>query len=154
MATKYRRILVPYDGSTYSKKALDEAIMIAKGFNSIIFLLNIVNESVFKEYPSLYSGYLRGTKSSNENYSFKIIDQTETMLERICMDIRKKDVKISQYVIVGIPKKEILKFAKNSKIDLISIGSQGLGGIKKLKILGSVSRAIIENAPCPVLVSH
>ena len=47
-----------------------------------------------------------------------------------------------QHVFSGIPKKAILKFVKDNKIDLIVIGSQGLGGIKKIKTLGSVSRTI------------
>lgn len=154
MAQKYKRILVPYDGSKYSEKALEEAAMISKVCNSTIFLLNVVNESVFKEHPSLFSGYIRGTKNNDENLAYKIIDQTENSLERICFDLSKKGIKMSHHVISGIPKKEILKFIKDNKIDLVVIGSQGLGGIKKLKILGSVSRAIVENALCPVLVVH
>ena len=154
MISKYKRILVPFDGSDYSKRALDEAIIIAKRFDSTIFLLNVVNESVFKEHHSLFSGYLQGTKSNDENLAYKIIDQTENFLEGICFDVGKKDIKISHKVISGKPKKEILRFAQNNKIDFIIIGSQGLAGIKKLKTLGSVSREILENAFCPVLVVH
>jgi nucleotide-binding universal stress UspA family protein len=35
--------------------------------------------------------------------------------------------------------------------DLITIGSRGIGG-GKAWVLGSVSRKVIEDAPCPVLV--
>jgi nucleotide-binding universal stress UspA family protein len=34
------------------------------------------------------------------------------------------------------------------------MGSQGLRGINKIKVLGSVSRQVLENASCPVVVVH
>lgn len=44
VALTYRRILVPYDDSEYSKRALDFALAIARTFNSQLHLLNIVEE--------------------------------------------------------------------------------------------------------------
>jgi len=97
--------------------------MIAKALKSTISLLNVINESVFKEQPSLFSGYLRGTKSNEESFLVQIIDRTESMLQRICFEIEKKGIKIIPHVFSGIPKKDILKFVKDNKIDLIAIGS-------------------------------
>jgi nucleotide-binding universal stress UspA family protein len=34
------------------------------------------------------------------------------------------------------------------------MGNVGLTGILKIKILGSVSRNVLENAKCPVLIVH
>jgi nucleotide-binding universal stress UspA family protein len=34
------------------------------------------------------------------------------------------------------------------------MGNVGLKGILKIKILGSVSRNVLENAKCPVLIVH
>lgn len=34
------------------------------------------------------------------------------------------------------------------------LGNVGLSGVSKVKVLGSVSRAIIEKSVCPVLVVH
>ena len=44
----------------------------------------------------------------------------------------------------------ILSFVDKNSIDLIVMGSHGRSGFKKL-VLGSVTSAIITNAPCPVL---
>ena len=45
----------------------------------------------------------------------------------------------------------IIQFAENEKVDLIVLGTRGLGGFKKL-LLGSVSSGVISNAHCSVLM--
>ena len=54
---------------------------------------------------------------------------------------------------ISIPN-TITEFAYKEKVDLIVVGSVGLSGISKVKVLGSVSRAIAEMASCPVLIVH
>jgi nucleotide-binding universal stress UspA family protein len=49
---------------------------------------------------------------------------------------------------------KILELAEKDNVDLIIIGNVGLSGISKLKTLGSVSRAVSERSPCPVLIVH
>ena len=44
---------------------------------------------------------------------------------------------------------QILRFAKNNKIDMIVMGSQRLKGISRLKALGSVTRKVSESADYP-----
>ena len=48
----------------------------------------------------------------------------------------------------------IVKFSNKEKTDLIVIGNIGLGGISKVKALGSVSRNVCEMSNCPVLIVH
>lgn len=45
----------------------------------------------------------------------------------------------------------ILKYAKENAIDIIVIGSRGLGGIREF-VLGSVSHNVVQSARIPVLV--
>ncbi len=51
----------------------------------------------------------------------------------------------------GSPAVVILDFASANDIDLIIMGSRGLGIVKGV-LLGSVSQYIVEQAKCPVLV--
>ncbi len=154
MAKQYDKLLVPYDGSSFSKKAISEAAMISKTFGSQIMILNVVNESSFKEQPpSLFSGYIQGTKVV-KNFTNQALENMENLLQSICFDLEKQGIKATSHVVSGYPKKEILKFAKRQDVDLIVMGSQGLGGMKKLRVLGSVSRWITENSDCPVLIVH
>ena len=50
-------------------------------------------------------------------------------------------------VLRGDPAQEILKFAKNRKVDMIVMGKGGQGIIKGL-LLGSVSRKVCNLAEC------
>ena len=52
----------------------------------------------------------------------------------------------------GSADEQILRFAKNNKIDMIVMGSHRLKGISKIKALGSVTRKVSESADCPVLI--
>jgi nucleotide-binding universal stress UspA family protein len=66
---------------------------------------------------------------------------------------QNKGVKAS-YIVAENPAQAILAHAKKNNNGLIVMGSQGLRGIKKIKVLGSVSRQILENASCPVVIVH
>lgn len=51
----------------------------------------------------------------------------------------------------GNPAAEIVASAAENNADLVVMGSRGLTGLKTV-LLGSVSRAVSENAGCPVLI--
>jgi nucleotide-binding universal stress UspA family protein len=56
-----------------------------------------------------------------------------------------------QLVVEGDPATEILKFADELHADLIAMGSHGRTGVMCL-LMGSVSREVLDQAQCPVLV--
>ena len=53
--------------------------------------------------------------------------------------------------VLGILSYATTKYANNEKIDLIIMGTTGLGGVKKF-VFGSVARNVSEKAPCPVML--
>lgn len=150
----YQRILVPFDGSKYSKKSLDQAIAIARAMNGMIYLCTVV--SVNPVIPpgsllGLVKGASKGDLQKRLLSSAKI--EAENM-ERAQIEYCKSKGVAAHYktIIDGNVVEEILRVAKKKSIDLIVIGSQGLHGIGKLKTLGSVSRKVSELAHCPVLI--
>ncbi|MDE1829356.1 MAG: universal stress protein [Thaumarchaeota archaeon] len=155
MVKKYSRILVPFDGSKYSERALNEAIEIAKNFGSKLYVIMAVSTPII-EPPGMYFGYIRGVDMDKafEDYTNIAYERAERILQDILERCRKKGVEASYRVISDKPGKAVLDFSKRNYIDLIVMGSQGLRGIKKIKVLGSVSRHVLENATCPILIVH
>ena len=53
----------------------------------------------------------------------------------------------------GDPAQQILRLVESEEIDLIALGTRGLGPLVEL-LLGSVTEKLLQLAPCPVLISR
>lgn len=149
---KYGKILVPYDGSKYSKKALSEAIDIAKEFGAELHVINVIDIST--DVPS---SVLQGTINKKiKKLSREILEphkaKVNTLLQEKVKMCKREGVNIFCEVMMGKPADSILKFAKDHHIELIMIGSRGLTKLKKLMAIGSISRKVSEEAKCPVMI--
>ena len=147
-----KNILVPFDGSKFSKKALDRAIeMSEKGFTKI-HLLSVVNVDYIPPPGSLLGIVSASSVNAIKRLATSAKKETESMLMDQATKCNKIGIKTIIQVNRGNVSEEILKYSKKNKITLIVIGSQGLHGISKLKILGSTSRRVSELASCPVMI--
>jgi len=157
----YKKILVPYDDSEQSKKALDHAVNIAKmSDKSEVILLYVIAEFPtyhFIERPT-YS-IKTGERTTLSQY-FKEVYELMKESANDVLDNKKEEIKkntgfeIKTELLTGHVSNSILDFAAKEKIDLIVIGNVGRSGISKIKTLGSVSRSVSERAPCPVMIIH
>ena len=150
-----KQILVPTDGSKFARKALLHAIRMAKVFGSKIHVITVVDTADFP--PGMLLALLKKDKRLEESIA-EFMAAAKTQVRRdllaevaIC---KSKGVDATYEIVSGKPVEMILKFARGRKVDLIVIGSQGLHGMNKLKVLGSVSRKVSELAPCAVMIVH
>lgn len=152
----FKKILVPFDGSKYSRNALAEAINMAKKFGSKIFIITSVDTSDFP--PGMLLALLKKDKMLEESIKEYISAVKSQVRKELLAEVgicKAKGVSDAYYdIISGSPVDSILKFMCGRKIDLIIMGSQGLHGIGKLRTLGSVSRKVTELATCPVMIVH
>lgn len=146
------KILVPYDGSKYSIKALTRATELAHNLDSEIILFSVVNVG-YVSPPGLL-GIIKSKKEKEaiKKWSKSVKTDTEKMLKNALKKCESKGITASYVISEGEISSKILDFATKKRISLIVIGSHGLHGIGKLKTLGSVSRRVSENAKCPVLI--
>jgi len=148
---KYEQILVPYDGSEYCKKSLEEAIEIAKKFGSNVHLLHVID--ALTVVPSVYdSPDATIDMKKLERVLKNTVSKNDLVLRNEILRCKEKGVNADYKIITGSVADVILKFTKKMEIDLIVMGSQGLSGIRKIMALGSVSRKVSELAQCPVLL--
>ena len=54
-------------------------------------------------------------------------------------------------VLKGDPAERIVNFAEEQGVDMIVVGSHGIGGFERL-VIGSVSEKVVRHAKIPVLV--
>ncbi|KAL0410234.1 UNVERIFIED_CONTAM: Universal stress protein A-like protein [Sesamum latifolium] len=82
----------------------------------------------------------------------KAQEETATaMLTQALHMCAQRMVKAKTCILEGDPKEMICDVAEQMQIDLIAIGSRGLGKIKRA-FMGSVSDYVTHHAKCPVLV--
>ncbi len=136
-------ILVPIDGSDESKNALALAVGMAEKFAAKISLLHVADWNA--QMTSLDRVTMSGYIPSN------ILEEGYQILNDAVRTI-PKEIQTETAVIPGHPATVILEEAEKRNIDLIVLGSRGLGAVKGL-LLGSVSAAVIQKAPCPVLTT-
>ena len=134
-----KRILVPVDGSLGSDRAVAQAINIASSCDAKIFFLYVANINQLAINAYLSDAILAAVKKAGQ----VILDRAENMMP--------SDIEHETYSETGSPAVTILDFEKRLDIDLIVMGSRGLGLIKGV-LLGSVSQYVIEQSTCPVLV--
>ena len=149
---KYHKILVPYDGSSFSKNALSEALEMAKAFNSKIYVLSVIE--VASDIPPGVLSEVINKKLNKLKREISLPKKftTPTKLQQQINECTKHGVEVQVEILMGRASDSMLKFATQTKTDLIVIGSQGLRGMKKLAALGSVSRRVSEEAKCPVMI--
>lgn len=149
---KYTNILVPYDGSSYSKRALSEALEIAKAFDSKITLLSVIEIATDVPSDVLSEVLTKKIQKLKREISLPKKFKLPTNLQNKINEFTKNGQELKLQVLIGKASDTILQFADNNKIELIIIGSKGLRGMKKIVALGSVSRRVSEEAKCPVLI--
>jgi nucleotide-binding universal stress UspA family protein len=144
----FKKILVPIDGSEESQKALQMAISLAKKFESKVKLLYVValNPHEFADRPTV-------SVELSEQWVGELKKQGTHVLDKLRQDFSLNDLEYATLIEQGNPAVEICKVAKDDNIDLIVMGSRGLGSIGSM-ILGSVSNKVIQLAECPVLITR
>ena len=136
---KIKNILVPVDGSEGSDKAVTQAIDLAEVCEAKLNFLYVANINQLAINAYLSDAILEAVgKAGNV-----ILDRA---LEMVPSGIDKEG-----FSETGSPAVAILDFCVDHAIDMIVMGSRGLGVVKGV-LLGSVSQYIVEQAKCPVLV--
>ncbi|WP_102345197.1 universal stress protein [Bacillus sp. Marseille-P3661] len=144
MLTFYSRILVAYDGSDLSKKALEMAITLAKQDERIqVDVVGVSNPPTAASMGS-YGIYSQELIEELKVSAAKSLDDVKVMLSEL-------PNKAFAVVLEGNPGKVIVEFANKNSSDLIVMGSRGLNGLAEL-FLGSTSHYVVQRAHCPVFI--
>jgi len=140
-----KRILVPTDGSGHARKAIELATDMALQYDATLYLLHVVSESKIPEDVLDYIKVEKIDEPPERVYLQKIGEGIVAAAER---EAKKKGVKeVNTDVVLGDPAEMIIKYAREKGVDMIMLGSRGLGQIQGL-FLGSVTSKVCHVAEC------
>jgi nucleotide-binding universal stress UspA family protein len=146
----FSKVLVAYDGSEPSKRALDHGAKMAAMFEGELAILTVVP----KVSIPVYSNAELGAQAMD------IASLQERMRENYSQSLKKAEeelkglyphLKVETILLEGRPSSLIVSEADRLGVSLIIIGSRGLGGISGW-ILGSTSRQVVDQCTKAILV--
>jgi nucleotide-binding universal stress UspA family protein len=157
----YSNILVPYDGSEYSDRALEYAVRIAETSGSTIWLFNIIEEILLP--PTMqtlkFRSEITGEEVSRDVYLKELHQMLKNEMRLTLETIKAKykdkpNIAINVEVVIGYPPGSIIRKIEDDKFALVVMGTVGLRGLSKLHVIGSVARKVSENCACNILLVH
>jgi nucleotide-binding universal stress UspA family protein len=139
-------ILVAVDGSKYSDSIVDYACDLAKRMKDKIVLVYVSKNPDFVSEYIEYGG--RAPKASAQ----RTVAIAESLTSELAKRITGRGIDNRVILESGNPADKIVSTALERKCDMIMVGLKGLHGVERIRSLGSVSRRVLENSPCPVMV--
>jgi nucleotide-binding universal stress UspA family protein len=147
------KILVATDASAASNRALKMAAQFAGQHNAELLIVHVIRDMQIpyeiKEIPELETHTFESFNDAREKIMRMIAESVlKTAKEKA---VKAGANKVQTAIGTGDPASSILGFAKRRKIDMIVLGTRGLGKLKGT-ILGSVSRKVTNNAETSCLI--
>ena len=140
-----KRILVPVDFSTNSKKAFRYAVDIASRSGADIILYHL-----FRPLKASEAGVVFNVDEHNRRLQEIVLKRLQRLQKKVLADTNA-NVPVSAHVGRIPVVKNILDFADENYIDLVVMGTEGATGLKKIT-LGSNAAKIIQRAKIPVFL--
>ena len=134
------RILVAYDGSTASRRALDWAVRLAR--ESADSRVQVIGVAATLEATVPIPDAVDPASS---------VEKRERDLAEAASTLQAAGVRADTALKVGNPAEEIIQAGEEGSFDLIVVGSTGAGRAVRW-LLGSVSDRVVRHASRPVMV--
>ncbi len=138
----YDDILVPTDGSEGTVQTLDHAIEIAANHDATLHAISVMDQRV----------YLAAEDDEREEIVERLRRDADAAIEDVAERVAETDLDLETAIVDGTPYKEILGYADEHDIDLVTIGTHGRTGRDRLENLGSVTERVVREAERTVLV--
>jgi nucleotide-binding universal stress UspA family protein len=131
--------LLAFDGSVHAQKAALVAADLARQYRASLYLIHTYEP--IPDYlgePFLQQAISRRTEAADRVVAQALLGELP---------------RLEAEVLEGPPAEAILRVSEVRKVDLIVMGTRGLGQLKGL-LLGSQSQKVLAHAPCPVLLAR
>ena len=142
------KILVATDASAASNRAVRMAAYIAASHEAELLILHVIRDmqlpTLMKKAPELEE-FANAREDIMRQVAEDILNEAEVLAQKSGAQ------KIQTAIGSGDPASSVIGFSKRRNIDMIVIGTRGLGKIKEV-LMGSVSRKIANSAEANCLI--
>jgi universal stress protein A len=144
---KYKKVLFCTDFSENADCAFDYAFGIAKRDDAVLYIVHVTPSN--PEGNAILSKYATETELSKIQENLRK-DLAQKFNDRYLIQIRDQ-AKVKIVTKSGNAYEEILRFAMEEGIDLITIGTHGKTGLEHV-FLGNIAEKIVRYSPVPVFI--
>jgi nucleotide-binding universal stress UspA family protein len=137
--SQFKRILIGFDGSSQSEKAMEIGLSLAQSLDSKVLLFAVARPPE----PATMVELSAMLDDAREHFEEKF-----KKVERRAKDL---EVDLETDIAVGHPVEQIVHRAEADRVDLIVLGRRGMSRFEKM-IVGSTSEKVLRYAHCPVMV--
>ncbi len=137
----YRKLLVAFDGSEGSRKALKRAIILARCFDAELHSISV--EVDLPQYVATI-GEFEEVKAQKDAYFNLLVREATELAEA-------QGIALTTHVVAGHAVDCIVDFCKEGSFDLLVTGFTGHSRIYET-IWGGISRNLARFSPCSVLI--
>jgi nucleotide-binding universal stress UspA family protein len=132
---RIKKILYPTDFSSYSNQAYFHAIALAENHGASLTVL-------FVQSPDTATPGSAGDEGYSRSYWRNQLEQIRPT---------NPEIPVRHVLLAGDPAEEIVRYGRDTGMDLIVMGTHGRTGLERL-LLGSVAEKVLRDASCSVLV--
>ncbi|EWC41353.1 universal stress protein [Stutzerimonas stutzeri] len=140
-----RKLLIAYDGSDNSKRALQYVIDLARdtGMTPQIHVVNVQQE------PIIYGEYV--TAAMIDELNSGLMSQARSVLDEAVAVLQAGGLSCETHALQGNVAEQVSDAVKRLGCDTVVMGTRGLGSFTGL-VLGSVANRVIHEVSVPVLL--
>jgi len=136
------KILGATDGSEEAELVLLTAVDLANRTDSALHVVHV------SEYLPRFLAYTEEEPAEREREAREVLDGQVKKIEEAGGTVTETHLRMG-----GRLDQKIVELAEELDVGLISMGSRGLGGIRRT-LMGSVSDSVVQYVHCPVLVAR
>ncbi len=138
----YTSIVVPLDGSAFSKRALPLALALARRSDAAVHLLHVQEPLLHPGGAQMYDTRLRNELQNEVQLDLTGIAKTQG---------RETSLRISAEFLEGAVVSTLQKYLADGRHDLVVMMTHGRGGLSRAW-LGSVADGLVRHTPVPLLL--
>ncbi len=140
---KFHKILVGCDFSEDSIRAFQHGLSLAQEFQAELHLVHVME-------PPVYTDLLKTSAEYGEELQLDLQTRIKDKLEKMVPMEAFNWCTTKTALLDGQSHEELIRYAEINKMDLIVLGTRGLGLVERL-FIGSTTDRVVRQTPCPVL---